>query len=165
MIFNLRQYKCTALEMPSAFNMSYVDDSSYYIMESHPAGSSFCSFTVRQFGTRINGKDGTVYNPELVRWERKGYVHLMPTQITGLITNGMSNFAVAELIGYPFKYQDSVGADKMTYTDLFFWTKDGELLIVLNQERNVIGMLTLEMKREMKTENDRGVTIRDTTGF
>ena len=122
---------------------AYVDADSYYILGVIPRGQSFCSYTARVLGTRISGKDGRIFNNITGEWENKGYVHRRRSEIMSIVTNGISDFDLDDLIGIPFS-TDIRGIRDETgdmIDQLHYWSRDGEILIFMKHQQ-VIGIST-----------------------
>ncbi len=125
---------------------SYVDQEAYYILGSCARDHVDSSYTARILGTRINGKDGRVYNYAQNAWQNKGYVHLLYSDIINTVTNGMSNWDLSRHLGHPFSINTRALTDKQSgeqYDMFHYWCRDGEFIIwlhkhqVINIETNI----------------------------
>ncbi len=71
----------------------------------HAFGPS--SYYAKLFGTRINGKDGTIWDRIGHRWERHGYLHLPAATAAGLVQTEDHEGLVINKLGLPYDQKDN----------------------------------------------------------
>jgi hypothetical protein len=110
----------------------YSDAVSYYVLADLPPDLPPCGYYAKLIGTRINGFDGSVWNPTLQKWEHKGNLNL---SIRNSFTNGESVEEVLSLCGepariLPFKSED--GDAGMMWEYWYQGTADVQLVAIVN---------------------------------
>lgn len=129
---------------------AYADDTSYYFVEygNIPYPLPLIGLTARKYGTRINGRDGRIWNASSNTWERIGYVHRYRAELAPSIALGTFRSALIGNIGKPFAIAEDRATDRegKPIDILRYWTRDGEMEVFLLDDR-VIGVGTNDYLR------------------
>lgn len=139
----------------------FADSESYYILghKSHPHDAPVCSYYAKLYGTRINGKDGSVYDRTLEKWEKIGYIPTTKDELVQKIQVGSKENEVLNIIGDGFETGDNtyqhplhiseteadlvknMGGDINDVKGVHYWCRDGEVIIIYLKDE-VIKIIT-----------------------